>query len=99
MQTQNDNSMLITGGRVIDPANKIDDKLDVMVVDGKIEKVGHITEKFDGLSIDASDKIVSPGLIDMHVHLREPGLEYKETIDSGQARKKLAELKSFTQKF
>lgn len=80
-----DNSLLITNARVIDPANRIDDTLDVLVVDGIIEKVGSIKEKFEGLTIDATDKIVSPGLIDMHVHFREPGDEEEETIASGSA--------------
>jgi dihydroorotase len=81
----NDKSLLIKNGRVIDPANKIDEKLDVLIVGGKIKKVGSITEKFDGKIIDASNKIVSPGLIDIHVHFREPGDEEEETIASGSA--------------
>jgi len=84
MKKTND-SMLITNGRVIDPANKIDDTLDVLIIDGKIEKVGSVKEKFDGTTIDAAGKIVAPGLIDIHVHFREPGDEEEETIASGSA--------------
>ena len=80
-----DKSILIKNGRVIDPANKIDEKLDVLIIGGKIRKVGSITEKFDGQTIDAADMIVSPGLIDIHVHFREPGDEEEETIASGSA--------------
>jgi len=65
--------MLIKGGRVIDPGN-LDGITDILIADGKIVEVR---------IIDASDKIVTPGLIDMHVHLREPGHEYKETIETG----------------
>ena len=79
------NSILIKRGRVIDPANNIDDTLDVLIVDGKFEQVGHISEPFDGPTIDAADKIVAPGLIDIHVHFREPGDEEEETIASGSA--------------
>ena len=84
MKKKND-SILITNGRVIDPANKIDDTLDVLIVDGKIEKIGSVKEKFDGTTIDAAGKIVAPGLIDIHVHFREPGDEEEETIASGSA--------------
>jgi dihydroorotase len=80
-------NILIQNGRVIDPANKIDGKLDVLVSGGKIAglgKPGSIAA--DGAEvIDASGRLVVPGLIDMHVHLREPGFEYKETIATGAA--------------
>ncbi|MGB6010883.1 MAG: dihydroorotase, partial [Desulfobacterales bacterium] len=77
---------VIRGGRVIDPGN-LDGIMDIFIEDGKIVEI-----KTDGLAdgehpeskmIDASGKIVIPGLIDMHVHLREPGYEYKETIETG----------------
>ena len=74
--------MLITNGRVIDPANNMDEVCDVWVENGKVAGVG----KFDGQAaqtIDAKGLIVCPGLIDMHVHLREPGEEWKEDIESG----------------
>ena len=81
---------LIKNGHVIDPANGVDLKLDVLVSDGKIAKLGKpgsISEK-GTQAIDASGRLVVPGLIDMHVHLREPGFEYKETIATGAAAAK-----------
>ncbi|MFA4855591.1 MAG: dihydroorotase [archaeon] len=73
-------SLIIRNGRVIDPANKIDAEMDVFVKDGKIAGLEKgIREKADKI-IDAKGLIVCPGLIDMHVHLREPGREDKETI-------------------
>jgi len=75
--------LLIKGGRVIDPANGIDETLDILVVNDTIEKVG-ASLKADGATvIDATGKLVTPGLIDIHVHLRDPGLEYKEDIATG----------------
>ncbi|MBM3251914.1 MAG: dihydroorotase, partial [Candidatus Omnitrophica bacterium] len=75
--------ILIKNGRVIDPANKIDEIRDILVEDSQISQVAkNIKEKADTI-IDASDKIVLPGLVDMHVHLREPGREDKETVLSG----------------
>ncbi len=75
--------MLIKNGNVIDPKNMIDEVLDVLIVNGKVEKVEKgITEEVETL-IDATGKWVVPGLIDLHVHLREPGGNYKETIKTG----------------
>ena len=80
--------LLIKNGRVIDPANEIDKQCDVLIVDGRIEQVGEVTVD-SGLEagsckvIDAAGKLVTPGLIDMHVHFREPGDEEEETIASG----------------
>ena len=75
--------ILIKNGRVIDPANNIDDTQDVLIQDSKITKVAkNIGVSVDKI-IDAADKIVMPGLVDMHVHLREPGREDKETIATG----------------
>lgn len=74
---------LIKGGRVIDPANSVDEVRDVLIADGKIAAVSqNIAEKAEQ-TIDASGMIVAPGFIDMHVHLREPGREDKETVRSG----------------
>ena len=75
-------NILIKNGRVIDPANNIDKVCDVLVRDGKISKIGDKLDA-DATVIDASGKIVSPGLVDMHVHLRDPGQEYKEDIVTG----------------
>ena len=77
------NSLLIRGGRVIDPANEIDKVADVLIVDGKIAAVGEMPNLKAHDEIDATGKIVTPGLIDMHVHLREPGQEAKEDFESG----------------
>jgi len=80
--------LLIKNGRVIDPANGIDKKCDVLVVDGNIAEVGKVgpqVEKSVQNVIDASGKLVVPGLIDIHVHFREPGDEEEETIASGSA--------------
>jgi dihydroorotase len=74
--------LLIKNGRVIDPANKVDKKCDVLIVDGKIANVGN-TDKSGQTVIDATGKLVTPGLIDIHVHFREPGDEEEETIASG----------------
>ncbi|MFA6384406.1 MAG: dihydroorotase [Candidatus Omnitrophota bacterium] len=76
--------MLIKNGRVIDPANNIDDVRDVLVDNTKIAKIGRNLNGGETV-IDAAGKIVMPGLVDMHVHLREPGREDKETIASGTA--------------
>lgn len=77
-------NLLIKGGRVIDPSQNIDDILDVLVENGIIKQVGNgLQVPADVKVIDASGKYVVPGLIDMHVHLRDPGLEYKEDIISG----------------
>jgi dihydroorotase len=80
------NATIIRNGRVIDPANKRDEIADLYITDGKIvgsksEIRNAKPEKIE--EIDARNLIVSPGLIDMHVHLREPGFGHKETIDSG----------------
>ena len=76
---------IIRNGRVIDPANKRDETADLYIADGKV--VGSESEiknaKSEIEEIDAKGVIVAPGLIDMHVHLREPGFSHKETIESG----------------
>ncbi|MGH7416954.1 MAG: amidohydrolase family protein, partial [Candidatus Rokuibacteriota bacterium] len=77
-------SLLIKGGRVVDPAAGTDGVQDVWIVDGRIHKVGKGLKAPAGTeTVDATGKVVCPGFIDMHVHLREPGFEYKETIASG----------------
>ncbi len=75
--------LLIKNGTVVDPANKKEEKADILINNGKIEKVAKsITDK-DAQVIDAAGRTVMPGFLDMHVHFREPGFEYKETIESG----------------
>jgi dihydroorotase len=75
--------LLIKNGRVIDPANKIEEVLDILVEGEKISKVARGIDVKADTVIDAADKIVMPGIVDMHVHLREPGREDKETVSSG----------------
>lgn len=76
--------VLFKGGRVLDPAIGLDKEADVVVVNGKIDTIGTVDAGgFKGRVVDCKGKIVSPGFIDLHVHLREPGREDKETIESG----------------
>jgi dihydroorotase len=75
--------LLVKGGRVVDPANKLDDVLDVLIADGAIANIGSDLDDADAETVHAGGCIVAPGFVDMHVHLREPGFEYKETIESG----------------
>ncbi len=77
-------TICIRGGRVIDPAQSIDRIADVWIVDGRIAGFDPQSLRADQ-TIDAEDSIVCPGLIDMHVHLREPGREEDETIETGTA--------------
>lgn len=77
-------SLLLARGRVIDPASGFDSVADVAIRDGKIAAIGHDLPRSPAdRIIDAEGCIVSPGLIDPHVHLREPGHEYKENIETG----------------
>ena len=77
-------NLLIKGGRVVDPAGETDAVQDVWIADGRIHKIGRGLKAPAGAeTVDATGKVVCPGFIDMHVHLREPGFEYKETIASG----------------
>jgi dihydroorotase len=77
-------SLLIRGGRVLDPANSVDAVQDLLIQDGKVARLGpKLAVPQATTVIDASGKVVCPGFIDMHVHLREPGHEYKETVASG----------------
>ncbi|MBT0893096.1 dihydroorotase [Geobacter hydrogenophilus] len=77
-------NLLIQGGRVIDPSQGIDEVLDMLVENGIVKELGKGLKAPAGAeTIDASGLIVTPGLIDMHVHLRDPGLEYKEDIITG----------------
>ncbi len=76
-------ALLLKGGRVVDPAMGLDAVLDIVVRDGVIVEVGEDLTIPKGETIDCAEKVVLPGLADVHVHLREPGREYKETIASG----------------
>ncbi|HEU4390630.1 MAG TPA: amidohydrolase family protein, partial [Blastocatellia bacterium] len=77
--------LLIKGGRVIDPSRGFDGQSDLLIEDGRVVSTGD-TDSGRGTEIfDASGLIVAPGFIDLHVHLREPGEEYKETIATGAA--------------
>lgn len=75
--------LLIKGGRVISPLQKLDEIADVLIEDGLIAAIGNNLSVIDAKVYDAQGLVISPGLIDMHVHLREPGLEAKEDIGSG----------------
>ena len=80
-------AILLRGGRIVDPSQQLDEVGDVLVVNGKVEAVGRIGDvRRDGDALDVIDctgRIVSPGFIDVHCHLREPGREEVETIASG----------------
>jgi len=76
-------AIVIKNGRVIDPASRTDRVADVLVADGKIAAVGANLSQPGADLFDASGMVVAPGFIDMHVHLREPGFEHAETIESG----------------
>ena len=78
--------ILIKDGRVVDPASGVDEGLDVVLEDGRVKALGKFpkTEDYQRV-IDAKGKIVAPGLVDMHVHFRDPGLTYKEDIATGAA--------------
>ncbi|HVS15531.1 MAG TPA: dihydroorotase [Thermoanaerobaculia bacterium] len=76
--------LVIRGGRVVDPSRELDAELDVLIgADGRIAEVAAGIEASDAEVLDAAGLVVAPGLIDIHVHLREPGQEYKETIRTG----------------
>ncbi len=75
--------LLITNGRVIDPASGTDTVMDVLVEESAIVEIGQGVSAPGVEIIDASGLVVAPGFIDMHTHLREPGYEHKETIETG----------------
>jgi dihydroorotase len=77
-------SILLQGGRILDPGKKIDKISDLLIKNRKIIKIGNINvNDFNGKIIDCKNKIIVPGFIDMHAHLREPGREDEETIETG----------------
>jgi dihydroorotase len=75
--------ILIKGGRVLSPAQGLDEISDVLIEKGKVKAIGKGLDAAGAEVIDAAGKVVTPGLVDIHVHLRDPGLEYKEDIVSG----------------
>jgi dihydroorotase len=76
-------SLLVKNGRVIDPASGHDGPADVLLEDGRVAAVARNLDSDGAEVLDASGLIVAPGFIDMHVHLREPGIEHSETIETG----------------
>lgn len=80
-------NLLIRNGRLIDPAHRRDEVTDIMIENGKIGRIGKSLKpdgpKSETQIIDGTDRWVVPGFVDLHVHLREPGFEYKETIKTG----------------
>ena len=74
---------LLRNGRVVDPKQELDDKLDVLIENGKISRVEPAIDDLGATTIDLEGYVVCPGFIDMHVHLREPGQEWKETVATG----------------
>jgi dihydroorotase len=79
-------ALLLRGGRVVDPSQKLDEKLDVLIVDGRVVKLGKRVRVSEHAHVkECRGLVVAPGLIDLHVHLREPGEEHKETIATGAA--------------
>jgi len=77
--------LLLKGGRVVDPAQGLDEVSDLLIDDGLIVKIGADLGADDAEVVDVAGCVVAPGFIDMHVHLREPGQEYKEDVESGTA--------------
>jgi len=80
-----DGTVLICGGHVIDPANGVDGQFDILIRNGIIDQVGAIEPKDDVPEFDAAGCLVTPGWIDVHVHLRDPGFPDKETMETGTA--------------
>ena len=76
-------SLLIKNGRIIDPASSVDQVSDLLIENGKVSRIERDIQAPDTLRLDATGLIVAPGFIDIHVHLREPGREDEETIESG----------------
>jgi dihydroorotase len=77
--------LLIKHGRVVDPSQRLDEGLNVLIVDGKVARIAERIEDKEADIFDATGLLIAPGFVDVHVHLREPGFEYKETIATGTA--------------
>ncbi|HRC84833.1 MAG TPA: amidohydrolase family protein, partial [Thermoanaerobaculia bacterium] len=76
--------LLIRGGRLLDPSLGIDGRRDLLIEDGRVAEVAEsIPVGAEVEVVEAAGLVVAPGLIDLHVHLREPGQEYKETVETG----------------
>src|SRR6266576_268774 len=75
--------LLIRNGRVIDPSQDLEKDADILIRDGRVVEIGAGLAGGPGQEFDAKGMIVAPGFIDLHVHLREPGREDKETVESG----------------
>lgn len=76
--------LFLKGGRLVDPVSGRDEKVDIQIVDGRIDRIATSIATPKGFTVkELTGKVVAPGFIDMHVHLREPGFEHKETIETG----------------
>ena len=75
-------ALMLKNARLLDPQVGLDEVADILIRDGRIVEIGHDLEMPKGIERDLSGKIVVPGLVDMHVHLRDPGFEYKGDIES-----------------
>lgn len=75
--------LLLKGGRIVDPSQGLDKVADLLIENGRIAQIGDVDAKSADQVEDVTGKVVIPGLIDMHVHLREPGFEYKEDVSTG----------------
>lgn len=82
VKTENIDKLLLKGGRVLNPVTDMDETSDMLIIDGVISRISK-NISHDGRIVDCSGKVIVPGLLDMHTHLREPGQEAKETIYSG----------------
>lgn len=76
-------ALLLRGGRVVDPAVGLDKVADVVIRDGRIIEIGENLSIPKGITVECAEKVIVPGLVDVHTHLREPGFEYKEDVESG----------------
>lgn len=76
-------ALLLKGGRVVDPAVGLDAVCDVVIRDGRIVEIGQDLTIPKGITVECAEKVIVPGLVDIHTHLREPGYEYKEDVVSG----------------
>jgi len=76
-------ALLLRGGRVVDPAVGLDTVADVVIRDGRIVEIGQDLSIPKGITVECAEKVIVPGLVDIHVHLREPGREDEETVASG----------------